>query len=180
MGILGWIFVVLLAIVGAILWLASRKPDEFTVSRKAVIPASPEAVFAEINDLARWQAWSPWAKKDPNATFRFSENTAGPGASLAWAGNGQVGTGRMTIAESRPGECVSYRLEFEKPFKARNMASFDLRPAPGGTEVVWSMRGPAPLLSRVMDLLMNMDRMIGRDFEQGLANLAERLGGKAG
>lgn len=178
MSILGWIVALLVLAFAVVLFLAARKPDEFVVQRRAIIPATPDAVFAEINDLARWQNWSPWARKDPNAVFNFTENTIGPGASLAWAGNKQVGTGRMTIAESKSGMLVRYRLEFEKPFKAANMASFELSPASGGTEVIWSMRGPAPLISKIMDLLMNMDRMIGRDFEQGLANLAARFNGK--
>ncbi len=179
MAIFGWIIGFLALAIAGILVLASRKPDEFTIERRAVVHGTPEAVFAEINDLKRWQNWSPWAKRDPNAVFDFTENTIGPGASLKWAGNKQVGTGRMTIAESKPGTLVRYRLEFEKPFKATNMASFDLRPAPGGTEVIWSMRGPAPLISKVMDLLMNMDRMIGKDFEQGLSNLKALMGGKS-
>ncbi len=96
---------------------------------------------------------------------------AGLGATMGWEGNGQVGKGNMSIVESSASERVVYRLQFEKPFKATNHASFTLTPVIDGTELIWAMEGPSPLVSKIMDLLMNMDSMIGRDFEAGLANL---------
>ena len=171
MDFLGTLVLVVAAVIILILFLASRKPDIFRVERRLTVKAPAKRVFSQINDLHAWQAWSPWAKKDPAAKNDFSGPQAGVGASLAWEGNGQVGKGRMTIVESAPDIHVSYRLEFEKPFRATNFAEFALHEAQGETLIVWTMHGPAPLISKIMDLLMNMDRMIGRDFESGLESL---------
>lgn len=158
-------------LVGGLLFVASRKPDTFRVSRRATLAAAPEAVFAQVNDLVAWQGWSPWAKKDPTARAVFGSRTAGEGASFGWDGNNKVGKGAMTIMESIPSRQVRFRLDFEKPFKATNEALFTFTPVAEGTEVVWTMTGTANLMSKVMDVLMNMDKMVGTDFEQGLANL---------
>jgi len=158
--------------IGALLFMASRKPDTFSVTRKASMAATPEAVFAQVNDLVAWQAWSPWAKKDPNAKAIFGTVTAGEGATFRWEGNNKVGIGTMTIVESQPFETIRFRLDFEKPFKATNAAEFRFQSDGNGiTVVVWTMTGHANLMSKVMDTLMNMDKMVGADFEQGLANL---------
>jgi hypothetical protein len=171
---MGWLEFILLAIAVAVtilLVMAMLKPDTFRVERKAVIGASPETIFPHLNDLEAWQFWSPWAKKDPNAKASFGDVRAGLGASFGWEGNAKVGKGRMTIIETRPSEKVAYRLEFEKPFKGTNIAEFSLRPQANGTEVTWAMHGPANLVSKFMDVLMNMDKMVGNDFEAGLASL---------
>lgn len=168
-----WLFL-LLALAGAVLalvLLASRKPDTFRVERRIVLAAAPDAIFPYLDSLESWQLWSPWAHKDPAMRTTYGPSRAGLGASMGWEGNSKVGKGNMSIIESRPTDRVVYRLEFEKPFRATNRASFTLKPANGGTELVWAMEGPAPLMSKIMDLLMNMDRMVGRDFEAGLANL---------
>lgn len=165
------VLVIVVLAMGGLLFAASRKPDTFTVARRATLAAAPEAVFAQVNDLVAWQVWSPWAKKDPNAKATFGAITTGQGASFGWDGNSKVGKGSMTIVESRASEKVGLRLDFEKPFKATNAATFTFTPVAGGTEVVWTMTGTANLMSKVMDVLMNMDRMVGRDFEAGLANL---------
>lgn len=175
---MSWFVVVLLvlgAIVACLLFLASRKPDSLVIERRALISAPPEDVFAQIADFEAWQAWSPWAKKDPNAQTSFGSVRAGPGASFRWQGNSKVGTGAMTIVEHEPFTKVGLRLDFEKPFRATNMAEFALQPKGQGTEVVWSMRGAAPLMSKVMDVLMNMDKMVGADVEAGLANLKAQV-----
>jgi uncharacterized protein YndB with AHSA1/START domain len=179
MGIFGFVLLVLAGMLCGLLYFASRKPDEFKVERRLMMAAPPETVFAQINDLVLWQDWSPWAKKDPNAKAHFGAVTAGEGANFGWDGNNQVGKGQMTITQSVPAEKVVLRLEFEKPFKATNTAQFSLLPAAGGTEVVWSMHGPANLMSKVMDLVMNMDRMVGSDFEKGLASLKAICEGKS-
>lgn len=160
-----------LAVIGVIVLVASRKPDSFRVERRAVLKATPEAIYDQINDLAAWQAWSPWAEKDPAAKGTFGPATSGTGAWFAWDGNKNIGKGTMTIIEAARPRHVAMRLDFEKPFKGTNRADFDMQPVDGGTEVTWALSGPSPLLSKIMDLLMNMDRMIGRDFERGLVRL---------
>jgi hypothetical protein len=165
------ILVIVFLVVDVALFMAWRKPDIFRVERRATIHAPAETVFAGINDLVAWQGWSPWAKKDPNAKATFGTITVGTGATFGWDGDRNVGKGQMTITDSRPVSGVTFRLDFEKPFKGTNIAEFTLTPVAGGTEVVWAMHGPANLMSKVMDLLLNMDRMVGRDFEAGLANL---------
>lgn len=171
MGILSYIGMAFGAAIAVLLFLASRKPDHFRVERRASFRASPEALFNQINDLVVWQSWSPWAKKDPNAKASFGAITAGEGAHFAWDGDRNVGKGSMTIIASKPHETVHFRLDFEKPFKGTNIAEFTLQPNADGTEVIWAMHGPANLMSKIMDVLMNMDCMVGKDFEAGLNNL---------
>ncbi len=155
-----------------ILLLAWRKPDTFRVERSITINAPAEKVYPFINDLALWDRWSPWAGKDPNMKTTRGPVTAGVGAFQEWDGDRSVGTGRMEITASEPTRRVVYALTFLKPFKATNQAVFDID-GDGPVTVRWAMTGPAPLMSKVMDLLMNMDRMVGKDFEQGLARLKE-------
>lgn len=171
MGTFSLLMLVVGLAIGAIVGLATRKPDIFRVERRSVIKAPAEALFARINDLRAWQAWSPWQRKDPAMRQVYSGPDAGLGATQAWEGNAQVGKGMMTIIESDPVHRVALRLAFEKPFKATNIVEFTLVPVGDDTEVIWSMHGPANLMTKIMDLLMNMDRMCGRDFEAGLANL---------
>jgi uncharacterized protein YndB with AHSA1/START domain len=171
MEIIGFLLVLLILAAGGLIAFAARKPDTFRVARGMIIGAPPQAIFSHLDDLEAWQAWSPWAKKDPNAKTTFGAIRAGRGASFGWDGDRNIGKGMMSIVESEPPARIAYQLDFERPFKARNIATFTLRPVTGGTEVIWSMHGPAPLISKVMDTLMNMDRMIGRDFEAGLASL---------
>lgn len=166
---MGIFLLILAAAVALLLFLASRKPDHFTVERRTTIAAPPERVFAQVNDLVAWQAWSPWAKKDPNARATFGTITAGAGASFGWDGDRNVGKGEMTIIGAKPHEKVSFRLDFEKPFKGTNFADFTFAPIVGGTEVVWSMHGTSNFMSKVVCVFMNMDKMVGGDFEAGLA-----------
>lgn len=164
-------------VVGLVLYLASRKPDVFRVERRAVIKASPEVIFAQINSLAAWQAWSPWAKKDPHAKNTFSGPTEGVGSALDWDGNSQVGKGRMEIVESEPFRRIVLRLNFLKPIACENRAVFTLTPRSEDTEIHWVMEGPALFISKIMGLFMDMDRMVGGDFEAGLENLRQRVTG---
>ncbi|MBX9924875.1 MAG: SRPBCC family protein [Hyphomicrobiaceae bacterium] len=163
--------IVLAALV--VLALASGKPDRFVVERRAMIAAPVETVYAQVADLVAWQAWSPWAKKDPAAKAEISGPSSGVGSAFAWDGNKDVGKGRMEIIEALPPSRVKFRLDFEKPFKGTNEAQFILSPVQGGTDVVWQMTGDAVLVSKVMDLLFNMDRMVGRDFEAGLSSIKQ-------
>ncbi len=154
-----------------ILIMASLKPDSFRVEKKAVINAPPEAVFAAINDLQRWQSWSPWEKKDPAMKRLLSTTSAGLGASYAWEGNKEVGQGRMEITESTQPSRIRIKLDFIQPFEAHNTVLFSLTPKNGGTEVSWAMEGPTPFSAKIVHVFFNMDKMVGGDFETGLNNL---------
>ncbi len=165
------ILIALAVLVVAFLVVVATRPDGFRVSRSATIPAPVEIVFAQVNDLHRFQDWSPWAKIDPNCKLTFDGPPAGPGASFAWAGNKQVGEGRMTCIESQPGALVKFRLEFLKPFKATNTTEFNFKVVGDQTDVTWTMYGKNNFLAKAFSLFMECDKMIGPDFEKGLANL---------
>lgn len=162
--------VVAIAIV-IVLILAATKPDSFRVQRSLMIKAPPETLFALINDFHRWGTWSPWETKDPAMKRTFSGAPSGTGAVYAWDGNKNVGSGRMEILESAIPSTIVIKLDFFKPFEGHNTAEFTLSPQADTTTVNWVMRGPAPFMSKVMQVFMNFDSMIGKDFEQGLANL---------
>ena len=155
----------------AIVFVVSRIPSDFSVTRTIPIAAPPEAVFAEVNDLRRWKAWSPWVDLDPAQVVTFAGPESGTGASMAWVGNNQVGAGKMTVTESHPGEAVRFRLDFEKPFRATNLAEFTFRTEAGRTVVAWSMTGQSPFFFKAMSLLMNCRGMIQGQFDKGLSRL---------
>jgi uncharacterized protein YndB with AHSA1/START domain len=166
------VIAILLALaVAAVLILASRKPDTFSVSRAAAIKAPPEKIFPLISDFQQWKAWSPYEDRDPNLQRSYSGAASGKGAVYEWNGNKNVGSGRMEILEAPAPSKVAIKLDFLKPFEAHNIAEFTLLPQGDTTNVTWLMHGPAPLLSKVMQVFMNMDNMIGKDFAAGLANL---------
>jgi carbon monoxide dehydrogenase subunit G len=162
--------IVVLAVV-VVLVLASRKPDHFRVQRSASIAAPPERIFPLINDFHRWGAWSPYEHKDPDMKRTFSGPGSGRGSTYEWAGNSNIGSGRMEIVESSAPSRVAIQLDFLKPFKAHNMATFTMEPAGRGTNVTWAMDGPTPFVGKIMHVFFNMDRMVGTDFEAGLVNL---------
>jgi len=162
---------VLVVVVAALLVYAATRPDSFRIERSAVIKAPPEKIFALINDLHQWTAWSPWEGIDPALKRSYSGAPSGKGAAYAWEGNNKVGSGRMEILESVPASRIAIKLDFLKPFEAHNTAEFTLAPAGGGTTITWAMSGPSPYVSKVMGLVFNMDKMVGGQFEQGLANL---------
>ena len=147
------------------------RPDEFKVVRSATIAAPPATVFEQVNDFHKWDAWSPWAKLDPACKNTFDGAAAGKGAIFAWDGNNKVGAGRMTVTESQPAEAIRINLEFLRPFKATNIAEFVFRPHGTGTEVTWNMFGKNNLLSKVFGLFVDCEKMVGKDFEKGLASL---------
>lgn len=163
-------FLVLLAVAG-VLVVAGMQPDSFSVRRAASIKAPPEKIFPLISDFSRWSAWSPYERKDPAMKRSFSGPAAGKGAVYAWEGNKDVGQGRMEIAEAAAPSRVSLKLDFVKPFEAHNRVDFTLQPKGDATEVTWAMQGPMPFISKVICLFIDMDRMVGQDFEAGLANL---------
>ena len=164
----GIAFAVLLA--GAFV-LAALKPDSFRVERSTVIKAPPERIFAQISDLKAWSAWSPYEKKDPAMKRTFGSMTAGKGAVYEWDGNKNVGKGRMEITEAARPSKILIKLDFLEPFDGHNTAEFTMDGKGDATTVTWAMYGPANFVSRLMGVFFNMDKMIGADFEAGLANL---------
>lgn len=163
--------IIIAVLIVGVLILAATKPDNFRLERKATIKAPPEKVFGFLSDFKQWAAWSPWEKKDPAMKRNFGATTAGKGATYAWEGNKDVGIGNMEIAESTPPSKLAIKLNFVKPFEASNLVNFNLTPAAGGTEVAWSMEGKNNFMSKLMQVFMSMDKMVGPDFEAGLANL---------
>ena len=151
--------------------IVSLRPSDFRVTRTGRISAPIGVVFGNVNDLHKWEAWSPWAKMDPNAKNTYEGPFSGTGSSMAWAGNNKVGEGRMTITDSRPNEKIQFRLEFFKPFKATNTAEFTFKSEGEQTAVTWSMFGKNNFMGKAIGLFMNCDKMVGNQFEQGLANL---------
>lgn len=152
--------------------VVAMQPSEMRVFRSLTIAAPPDAVFAQVNDFRNWQAWSPWEGLDPNLERSYEGAESGEGAAYHWAGNAEVGEGRMTIEESRPHEQIRIRLEFLKPFAATNTAEFTFVPQEGGTEVTWTMTGEKNFFCKGMCLFMDMEEMIGGEFDKGLAQLA--------
>ena len=165
------IAVVLIVAIAGVLAFAATKPDTFRVQRAADIKAPPEKVFALINDFKQWGAWSPWEKKDPAMKRTYGAVTSGKGAHYGWEGNGDVGQGSMDIVESVPSSKVALKLDFVKPFEGHNTVDFTLVPQRDTTQVTWAMKGPAPFITKVMQVFCNMDTMIGKDFEAGLASM---------
>ena len=154
-----------------ILVLASKQPDEFAVTRTGSFSAPASAIFPHVNNLQKWNAWSPWAKLDPNSKTTFEGPAEGVGAKMSWAGNNKVGVGSMTITESRPSEYIQFKLEFLKPMQATNIAEFSFKPEGEQTTVTWSMRGTNNFMAKVMNLFMNCEKMVGGQFEKGLGDL---------
>jgi uncharacterized protein YndB with AHSA1/START domain len=165
------IAIIVVALIAALLLFAATKPDTFRVERSASIKAPPEKVFALLNDFQRWDAWSPWEKKDPAMKRTFSVVTSGKGAQYAWESNREVGQGRMEIAESVPPSKVAIKLDFAKPFEAHNLVEFTLEPKGDVTNITWAMQGDTPYFVKIIHVFLNMDSIVGKDFETGLANL---------
>jgi hypothetical protein len=166
--------ILLVALFGAVAVLllhAARRPDTFRVTRTAVIKAPASRVFLLINDLKSFNTWSPYLRKDPGAQGSYSGPPNGIGAAYAWQGR-KIGSGRMEITLSQAPAKVAMKLDFVKPFKAQNWAEFTLQDEGDNLTIVsWALRGPAPYLFRLMGVVIDMDRIIGKDFEVGLANL---------
>jgi hypothetical protein len=162
---------ILAAAFGGLLLVASLQPTEFRIVRSAEIAAPAARIFEHVDVLKRWDAWSPWAKKDPNAVNRFEGPERGKGAIFHWSGNDQVGAGSMSILESEPGKFVRLRLDFKKPMEDVAEVEFRFDPAGTGTRVTWAMSGTNGLVEKVFCLFMDLDQMVGGDFERGLASL---------
>ena len=163
--------IAVIAVLAALLIFAATRPDSFRIQRTASIKAPPEKIFALVNDLHAWRAWSPYEKKDPGMRRTFGSTTSGKGAVYEWDGNQDVGKGRMEIAQSSPPSKIVIKLDFIKPFEANNTAEFTLEPRGDATDVTWALFGPSPYISKLMSIFFSMDRMVGKDFEAGLADL---------
>ena len=165
------VLLAVLVIIVVFVIIVATRPGAFRVTRSATIAAPADVVFAQVNDLHKWEAWSPWAKLDPNAKITFEGPVAGVGAGYTWAGNSQVGEGRMTISESRANELIRFNLEFLKPMQMKNAAEFTFKTEGKQTAVTWSMSGTNGFIGKAFSLFVNCDKMVGPDFEKGLAQL---------
>lgn len=166
-----YILIGILALLAIFFVIAMLQPADFRITRTATVAAPPAALFEQINHFHRWNEWSPWAKLDPNATYSFEGEPSGPGASYTWAGNREVGEGRMTITESRPNEVIIIKMDFIKPFAGTNTTEFTFQPRETGTAVTWSMSGKNGFTGKVMSLFIDYDKMVGGMFEKGFENL---------
>lgn len=158
----------------ALLAYATTRPDTFRVERRTSVQAAPEQLYPLINDMQQFNTWNPFNRKDPAIQGSYSGPAAGPGATYAFAGNKDVGKGSLRIVQSQPPRQVTMELHMIEPFEGRNTVEFSLVPRGAGTEVTWAMHGPAPFLNKLIGVFLDMDRMIGRDFEDGLAALKAR------
>jgi uncharacterized protein YndB with AHSA1/START domain len=165
------ILIIVLIVVVALLAFVATRPDSFRIERGATINAPPDKIFGLLSDFHRWEVWSPWEKLDPDLKRSHSGTAAGRGAVYAWEGNKKVGSGRMEITDATPPSRLVIKLDFLKPFEAHNITEFTLEPAGAGTRLNWAMTGSNNFMGKVMGLMMNMDKVIGKDFETGLANL---------
>jgi hypothetical protein len=176
--ILKWGSIAVGIFVAGVLALAMTKPDEFRVQRSITINAPQPVVVEFVNDYRNWSAWSPWEKKDPAMKRSYSGPASGKGALYAWDGNGEVGKGSMLITEATPSK-VSLNLDFEKPFEGHNKVVFAIESKGLTTDVTWSMSGPSPFITKVIQVFCNMDAMIGAEFEKGLAAMKTEAEKKA-
>lgn len=161
--------IVIVAVV-AVIFIA-RQPDQFRVSRSVLMNAPAANIFPHINDLHKWLPWSPWVKLDPNARNTFEGPSVGTGAKTSWEGNNKVGAGSMTIIESRPSESIQIQLDFLRPMKATNIAEFTFTPQGTQTLVTWTMTGKSNFLGKLVNLVMNCDKLVGKQFDEGLASI---------
>ena len=167
-------------IIGAFAVFVALQPAEFRIERRATIAAPAPEVFVQVNDLHNWQAWSPWAKLDPQAKVSFAGPPAGQGAVFSWSGNDDVGEGSMTLAESRPNELIRIQVAFVRPFEGGNVSEFAFKPDGAQTAVTWTMSGRNGFIGKAMCLFVDMDKMLGRDMEKGLAQMKAVTEAKAG
>jgi hypothetical protein len=162
------VLLLIVVILCVVIWM---QPDQFHVQRSVVINAPADSLVARVSDLHRWVDWAPWDKYDPQMKRMYEGAPSGVGASYHWAGNNKVGEGRMTVTDMTPGRKVGFKVEFIKPFAATNDANFDFAPEGNGTKVTWSIQGHENFVGKAMCMIMNPDKMIGPDFEEGLAKL---------
>jgi len=167
--------VLLIAAFLVVVWF---QPDDYRLTRSTVIAAPAARVFAQVNELKKWDDWSPWAKVDPNAKVTFSGPQSGPGATFTWDGNDKVGAGTMTITESRPNQRIATRTDFARPFAGTSNTDFVFSEQGGQTNVIWTMAGRHDFISKAICLVMSMEQMLGPDVEKGLVQLKQVSEGK--
>jgi len=165
------ILIALAVIVVAFLIVVTMQPAQYRVARSATVAAPAQAVFAQVNDFHKWEAWNPWGKIDPAMKYSYEGAPVGTGAVYSWVGNKEVGEGRMTITESRPSDLIQIKMEFFKPFAGNSIAEFTFKPEGNQTAVTWSMTGENNFMAKAIHLFINMDKMIGGQFEKGLAQI---------
>jgi len=171
LDIIAIVAVILAIAIAAILVLAATKPNTLRVQRAIDIKAPAEKIFPLISDFHQWRSWSPYETKDPAMKRTYNGTDSGKGAAYAWDGDKKVGSGRMEILEASAPQKIVIKLDFFTPFEGHNTAEFTMLPQGNGTHVTWVMYGPANFMSRLIQVFMNLDNMIGKDFEAGLANL---------
>jgi uncharacterized protein YndB with AHSA1/START domain len=169
--IIAIIAIVLAIAIAIILIVAAAKPNAFSIQRATIVKAAPERIFPLINDFHQWGTWSPYENKDPAMKRSYSGAASGQGAVYAWEGNKNVGSGRMEILQATAPSKIVIKLDFFAPFEGHNTAEFTMLPQGDATNVTWLMHGPLPFMGKVMHVFINMDRMVGKDFEAGLINL---------
>ncbi len=155
----------------ALAFFINSRPDSFRISRKEIVQAAPSVVFPHVNDLRKWDAWSPWIELDKDVKNTFSGPEEGVGSALTWSGNDEIGEGTMTITESVPNELIVFRLDFIRPFPGTNSAEFSFEPHGAGTTVTWSMSGKSNFITKAVGLFIDCDKMVGGHFEKGLTTL---------
>ncbi len=165
------ILAIIVVLIAAVLLFAATKANSFHVQRSLTIQAPAEKIFPLINDLHNWPRWAPQDRDDSTMKRSFGGADSGVGAMSSWSGTGNTGKGTMTITESTPQRSVAIDVDWTRPFVARNVNQFTLEPDGNGTKVTWSMQGPNLYMMKLMSVFTNMDRMMGRHFEEGLANL---------
>ncbi len=165
------VLIVIAALIAAALAGIAMKPNTFRISRSTVINAPAAAIYPHVADFHKWQGWSPWEELDPGMNRTFSGAESGAGAAYAWEGNKKVGSGHMLITAASPQNGVSLNLEFLRPMKASNVTEINFTAQGDATHVDWVMHGPQPFMSKLFGTFMNIDKMVGADFERGLAKL---------
>ena len=163
----------LVAVVVLFLIVVATRPGEFRYERSAAINAPPDAVFPLVNDFHNWNGWSPWDKLDPNLKRTYEGPAQGVGAMYGWTGNDDVGEGRMTITDAKANESIKIKLEFIRPFAAVNDTEFTFKPEGAGTKVSWVMSGKNNFMSKAFGLFVDVEEMIGKDFDKGLAQMKQ-------
>ena len=159
----------LVAVIAILAAVISMQPADFRISRSITVAAAPAVVFAQVNDFHKWEAWSPWAKLDSTMKTSFDGPASGEGASYSWSGDDKAGEGKMLITKSRPPELVLINLEFTRPMSATNLTEFTFKPQDQGTLVTWTMSGTNNFAAKAFHLVMDMEKLLGPDFEKGLA-----------
>lgn len=174
---LPYIAIAIAIIAGLVLSLAASRPATFRIERSATMAATPDRIFPYLADFHRWEAWSPWEKLDPALQRTHSGAASGVGAVYEWLGNKKVGQGRMEITDASPPTRLRIQLDFLKPFEAHNITTFALTPSGSATSVSWVMEGTNTFMGKLMGMVLDMDKLIGKDFEAGLANLKAEVEG---